>query len=330
MKSVSEVARPPAPATVAPVPASLAPVVPVSTAPVPAAPVLPLLASEAAILADHPSGTTAYRFVPQPNIVILQFASLADQASALNRAAALVEKAGYPRDRVLDEAELNRRIRAEGGTPSTFYYGHDYRASDILRVFGAIDMSGTPLTDGEAQLRQRVTQWGWQPGTNAALISLVADDPTNGIDRTMRATILRHELSHGAFFTTPDYARYSGQFWNTILTDGERALFRKFLAGEGYDVTLEELVINETQAYLMHTASDLFFNAKAVGIPQARLDLLRALFLTGMPPGWLRDCTTVPETLPRRRTRRGLGARRRTARGRTGRRPHCSRATIAQ
>ena len=288
------------------------------------------MASEAVILADHPDGTRAYRFVQQSNIVVLQFASLADQASALNRAAALVEKAGYPRDRVLDTEELNHRIVSEGGTPATFYYGHDYRAADVLRFFDAIDRSGTPLSEGEATLRQRVTEWGWQPGTNAALISLVADDPASGIDRTMRATILRHELSHGAFFTTPDYANYSRQFWSTTLTSGERALFKKFLANEGYDITLKELVINETQAYLMHTASDLFFNAKAVGIPQARLDLLRGLFLTGMPPGWLRDCTTVPETLPRRRARCGRKPRRVVRRTRrVGRRPSAQRDGVA-
>ncbi len=44
----------------------------------------------------------------------------------------------------------------------------------------------------------------------------------------------------------------------------------------------------------MHTATPLFFLAKAVGIPEDRIDLLRGLFLTGMPPGWLRNCTSVP------------------------------------
>ena len=72
--------------------------------------------------------TEEYRFEPRPEIFVLQFASLSEQASALNRAAALVEKAGYPHDRVLPWAELDSRIRAEGSTPETFYYGHDYRA----------------------------------------------------------------------------------------------------------------------------------------------------------------------------------------------------------
>ena len=304
---------PPAPPPVAPAPspaprpAPMAPpVIPASAVP---SPVLPRLASEAAVLASHSGVTEEYRFLPQPEIYIIQFATLAEQASALNRAAAMIEKAGYPHDRVLGEAELDSRIRAEGSTPETFYYGHDYRAADLLRVFQAIDASATPMTLGETWLRGRLAAWGWHPGINAALISLVQDNAAAGLDDAVRATILRHELSHGLFFTSPAYAFYSQQFWDGVLSEPERARFRSFLSGEGYDTALNELVVNETQAYLMHTANKQFFNAQAVGIPDQRLDMLRALFLTGMPPGWLRDCTTPVARLPRRRPRRRSRAR---------------------
>ena len=278
---------------------------PPDAVPPPSEPVQQLpLATEAEILASHSGSYEEYRFQPQPNVIVVHFATLADQASALNRAAAMVEKAGYPRDRVLDQAELERRIKAEGSTPETFYYGHDYRAADVLRFFDAIDRSGTGMSAGEAMLRQRVAAWGWKPGINAAMISLVQADEAAGLSRPVRATILRHELSHGLYFTSSAYAHYSHEFWDSEMTGAERAQFRSFLANEGYDTGLDDLIVNETQAYLMHTANKQFFNAQAVGIPEARLNVLRGLFLTGMPPSWLRDCTSVPLRAPRRRPSR--------------------------
>jgi len=104
-----------------------------------------------------------------------------------------------------------------------------------------------------------------------------------------RAAILRHELSHGLYFIDPSYARLVHDFWHHELSEAERGQFRAFLAREGYDTTIEDLVINETQAYLVHTASHRFFSAEAVGIPAPRIESLRTAFLRGMPPGWLRD-----------------------------------------
>jgi len=93
------------------------------------------LATEAEILSRAPVRTEIYRFGPQPEIVVLHFVSLSDQASMFNRAAALLERAGYPHDRLVDDNELDRRIRASGDTPERVYYGHDYRASDLVRFF---------------------------------------------------------------------------------------------------------------------------------------------------------------------------------------------------
>jgi hypothetical protein len=275
------------------------PQIPVSiTQTAPVQPVLPALASEAAILARAPVSTEAYRFVLAPSIFVVQFPSLAEQARTLNRVAAWLEKFGFPRDRLLGVAELEERILAGGDTPETFYYGHDYRAADLLRFFAAADRAGTVLTSDETNLRRMMVEWGWRPGTNAALITLVRRDDSAGVDAAARATILRHELSHGLYFTSPDYARYAARFWADTLSHDERDRFRSFLAGEGYDTGIDDLVINETQAYLMHTADRRFFNAAAVGIPERRLDALRTLFLLGMPPGWLRDCTAIPPTAP--------------------------------
>ena len=133
------------------------------------------------------------------------------------------------------------------------------------------------------------------PGAVGALISIPRVGSGEGIDAALRATILRHELSHGAFFSEPDYAAYARKFWATGLDDAGRAAFRTYLAGQNYDLTLPDLIVNEMQAYLMHTSDARLFSAEHLGVPRERMAQWQAAFLLGMPPGWLRDCTVAPK-----------------------------------
>jgi hypothetical protein len=246
----------------------------------------PPLATEAEILADAPEQLSVYRFAPFPSVVVLQFPSLAEQARMLNRIAALIEKDGFPRDRVLAHDDLNTRIRASGVTPETFYYGHDYRAEDVVHFFAL----ATELNSDEQLLHELVTRLGWhEHGPVEAVISLVRENAGSDIDRAARATILRHELSHGLYFTDPAYVGYCYRFWNEVLTARERGLFTAYLRREGYDPALTDLIVNETQAYLIHTSDPRFFRPADVGLTDARADELRRIFLAGMPQGWLRD-----------------------------------------
>ena len=284
----------PAAAAPAPVPPTPILAAAVTTSLAPSGLTLPSLATEAAILADTGPAMAAFRFAAAPDIFVLRFASLGEQADALNRIAALVERSGYPRDRILHPAELDRRIRAAGETPERVYLGHDYRSADVMRFFALAEQGQLALTPGEARLRRLAADWGWTPGTRAALVSLPREDLAAGLDPAARATILRHELSHGLYFTDPAYARYVQAFWSGTLIDIERGRFRAFLGSEGYDMQLPDLMINEMQAYLMHTTDARYFNPSVIGISARRLDALRILFLSGMPPGWLRDCTVAP------------------------------------
>lgn len=255
------------------------------------APYAPPLASEADILADKPDQLAIYRFVSQPSVVVLQFPSLAEQALTLNRVAALVEKSGYPRDQVLPRAELDARIVAGGATPDDFYYGHDYRSVDLVRFFTL----AKDLNAQEQNLQLLIRKLGWEEkGVVGALVTLVRQSSTTaGLDASARAAILRHELSHGVYFTSPDYAAYTARFWRDTLTPEERAKFVAFLGREGYDMALSDLMMNEMQAYLMHTPDRRFFSPAEVGIAQQRVAELRQIFLVGMPPGWLRDITAA-------------------------------------
>lgn len=261
------------------------------TVPAQAPPYAPMLASEADILADSPDQLAVYRFAAQSAVIVLQFPSLAEQALMLNRVAALVEKSGYPHDRVLPRDELNARIVAGGATPDNFYYGHDYRSADLVRFFGLT----TELNAQEQTLQSMIHKLGWdEKGAVGALVTLVRQSPgTAGLDAKARAAILRHELSHGVYFTNPQYAAYSAHFWNDTLTADERGKFTAFLDREGYDTALTDLMINETQAYLMHTPDPRFFNPADVGLSQQRVAELRQIFLLGMPASWLRDRTTA-------------------------------------
>ena len=258
----------------------------------PAAPAVPrlALASEAEILASRAPELTVRRLAENPAILVLDFPGLAEQARMLNRVAALVEKAGLPRDRLLDDAALAVAVQADGGTAESFYYGHNYRASDLARFFAFADRDRVPLTPEEERLRGLARELGWlQPGAAGALVSLPQAGVEPWLDMRARATMLRHELSHGEFFTNPAYAAHVWRFWREALAEEERARLRATLAHASYDPSIEEVMANEAQAFLFHTPDERFFSPASLGFTAERLAALRAFFVAGMPAGWLRD-----------------------------------------
>jgi hypothetical protein len=245
-------------------------------------------ASEKAILDNHPADLDVFRLDRNPRIVVLDFASLARQGAMLNRVAAMAEKIGQPHDRALDDTALDNAIRASGDTPETFYYGHDYGTEALAQFFAAAERQKLPLLQDERWLRGLVEQEGALSGAPLGLISIPAP---NGRDVTpeMRAVILHHELAHGEFFTSPAYRAWSHDFFSRVMDAKSRAGFRAFLVSQNYDPAIEELVVNETQAYLMFTPGTLFFRADLVGLDVSSLADLRRRFREGMPEGWLRD-----------------------------------------
>ena len=242
-------------------------------------------ADEAGLLAAPTDTLSLWRFRAAPRIVVAIFPSLHAQAMALNRVAAFVERPGVPRDRVLDDAELGAAMGRTDDAFDSYYYGHDYREADLARFYATADHDHRMLNDAERALRARLRDAGFfETGPPLALITL----PPHGsglLDPAARATILHHELSHGAYFTDPAYAAYVESFW-AALSEPERTAFRHFLAGEGYDAGNDDLMRNETQAYLVFTADPRMFDASRIGLPEA-LDLRHA-FLAGLTPGWLR------------------------------------------
>jgi len=261
------------------------------------------LASPLGILANRAEALTIFRVDQNPLIVVLDFPSLTEQGRMLNRIAALVEKAGLPRDRVLDDGALAAAIAARGETVETFYFGHNYRAADLLRFFALSAAQGIALNGEERRLAAILVDLGIATrGADGALAlaeaaavvtvpGLHPADPARGlmfaIDAGVREAILRHELSHGEFFTNPAYAAHVATWWRERLTPRDRARLGRFLAEGGYDPELEEVMMNEAMAYLMHTPDPRFFSPEAAGLDAETVDRLRARFLEGMPDTWL-------------------------------------------
>jgi hypothetical protein len=253
-------------------------------------------ADENALLAMPAGEFRAYPFAPAPAILVLLYPTLHAQALAMNRIGAFVEKAGAPHDRVLDDAALDQAVAASGEKFDSYYFGHDYRAADLARFFATAERDGVRLRPAERNLRALLAARGMMAasavGAIITLPPLSADPP---VDAAARATILRHELSHGLYFTDGAYAAYTKEFWDGQLSADQRALFRAFLGREGYDTNNEDLMRNEMQAYLVHTADPRYFNAASVQMAAATLAELRNDFVKGMPAGWLRDRTALQE-----------------------------------
>jgi hypothetical protein len=155
-----------------------------------------------------------------------------------------------------------------------------------------------PLSDEEERLRGILSGAGMlHESAEGAVISIPREGSDPFVDASGRQSLLRHELSHGEFFTVPAYADFSRRFWNQEMAETDRAAFRNFLIRQGYDPKDEDLLINEMQAHLMHTTDMRYFNARDCGLPRARVDTLRALFAAKMPAGWLQDTARKSLTL---------------------------------
>lgn len=246
-------------------------------------------------------GLTVFRLRQNSRILVLDFASLRDQGRMLNRAAALVEKYGLPHDRLLNDTELDEAIRSGGDTVETFYYGHDYGTSSLVRFFQLAEHGNIPLSVQEETLRNLIREEGWfEPNARSGLISIPRVGADEYVTRRARATILHHELSHGEYFTNPAYAAFVHKFWNHTLTEAERQQVRDHLRSLGYDPSLDEVMENEAQAYLMFTDSPDFFTPEMFGMTKGRVNELRNGFYRTMPAGWLRD--SLGQTLNANRT----------------------------
>ena len=234
----------------------------------------------------------------QAAVRVLEFPDLITQGHALNRAAALIEKGSASRERVLDDAALAALIAQGGDNTATYFLGHDYPAAGLARFYNLALAQQVALNTEEQRLRGLLVNAGLliegqgglvsgaEPGALVTFSALQRDDPATrpdeSVDAARRASVLRHELSHGRYFTDARYRAHCAFFWRSLLTEAERQSWRRYLADQGYDARNEDLMINETQAFLMHTPDERDFKAADLHWKDADLAALRERFQLGL------------------------------------------------
>nr|WP_316643690.1 hypothetical protein [uncultured Roseateles sp.] len=256
-------------------------------------PAIPEATVEQLLAAPKSSDWRVARLTGNTAVIVIEFPSLLAQGQAFNRAAAFLEKTRGSRDRVLSDAELQALVTSAGDNVETFYQGHDYTGINIARFFSLAASQQVTLNAQELRLRTLLLQEGvmreeggaYTAFSRQAVIgfsAVQADNPATKQDETIdpqrRESVLLHELSHGKFFTRSDYQQACWTFWKSALSDAERRLFRDYLARNDYDPSNEELMVNETQALLMHTPDTRAFSAATLGVSEAQLASFRARF----------------------------------------------------
>lgn len=235
-----------------------------------------------------------HRLRDNPAILAIEFPGLTEQGQALNRMAAMYEKRDGSPDRVLTDTQMSQLLLRSGDSVASFYQGHDYTADQLARFFSLAAAQRVPLTAQESRLLVLLVDAAVLKPTGPlaysalglqAVISFTAvqpDDPATAADEAVdgvrRASVLLHEVSHGEFFTNAAYRAHSWAFWRERLTEPERQTFRRYLDGLGYNAGDEELMVNETQAVLMHTPDKRAFNAAALDMTELELEGLRVRF----------------------------------------------------
>jgi len=81
-------------------------------------------------------------------------------------------------------------------------------------------------------------------GTDFAIISF-------SVQSTYRYTeVINHEIEHAQYFVSEIYRTTVDTFWQDVVTEQDKSIFRDALNKEGYNASNEYLVKNEFQAYL--------------------------------------------------------------------------------
>ena len=250
------------------------------------------------ILYNRVNKTTLYRYSINPDVYILDFPSLYIQGRSMNRIMALIEDARAPKDRVLSEFEFEKFLKTHALSTEDFNLGHDYTSQHLTLFFTLTEQHGIALRPEEKQLKVLLIKHGL---INNDLTSITEQDTKVIISITqqtiefdknnkeinvtldMRKSVIRHELSHGEFFSNPSYREYSEKFWNNEIPDYLRSRIGRFLTDLGYDISDKTLTINEMQAFLFHTDHELIFSAQDIGITDKELHDIRKRFFEGLP-----------------------------------------------
>lgn len=249
------------------------------------------------ILNSKSSALNVWRLAENPEVLVFDFPSMAQQGRTFNRITQLTEQFTEPYKRVLSGDEFKKYLQSIRRSDSTFAYGHDVLVSELVLFYNLADRDKIELTAEEGMLREFLVEQGlirsWRGITQAIKPDVVLlaipqtrekGDGEPQINALARRAIFTHEVAHGEYYSNPYYANYCRKFWAETLTDNQRASFAKFLSKYNYSLNQDELLVNESQAYLIFTPDPNAFSAEKLGVSEAELEGMRRAFRQGRPP----------------------------------------------
>ncbi len=260
-----------------------------------------------------------YYYARNENVLILDFPTLHQQGLMFNRVLAFVEGLGASKTKLLNDQELLDFIKNKLLTFETFAFGNDFGIKNIVIFFNLANQTSAILNEEEIKLKDILLKHNFMligddsrlktTPIDKAVVSITQlqpDDPSSKIneliDIDMRRTVLMHELSHGEFFTNKAYRDYCTDFWRNKMLKHEKSTFRNMLLENSYDIKIEEVCINEMQAYLMNTHDRRLFNATWLEMTEDELYGMQEKFLSGNPPTNL----YIERTTPAKTTKKSI------------------------
>jgi len=256
------------------------------------------------VVADFPSILhaqsnilTVWRYADNKNILIFDSPNLTSQGRMFGRATQLTEQYNEPYKRVLSTEEITKYLESIRRTQADYAFGYDLLVNELVLFFNLADRDKIELFPEELQLRDFLIEQGaiqaWRGFYRAMQPDLVVlaipqtqekHDNEPKVSELARRAIFTHEIAHGEYYANPYYANYCRNFWNTVLTEVQKNAFRKFLSNYNYSINMDELMVNEMQAYLMFTPDPRSFNAEKLGVSEDELESMRDAFRKGKPP----------------------------------------------
>ena len=250
------------------------------------------------IVAARSGELAVWRYADNPSIYVFDFPGLGYQGRSFNRITQFTEQqTSEPYPRVLTDQEMAKHLSAARRSQSDFAYGHDVMVHELVQFFNYAQRDKVVLNQGETAIRdflvaqEMIRDWRgfWQSvQPNIVILSVPQTQEKSAaeplINATARYAILLHEMAHGEYYTNPYYTLYCRRFWQESLSDSQREAFKAFLGKYNYGTGSEELLINETQAYLMFTPDPASFSARKLGVEDEELEAMRDAFRKGKPP----------------------------------------------
>lgn len=248
------------------------------------------------ILAAKSDELNVWQYSLNTDIYIFDFPNLTQQGRAFNRITQLTEQFNEPYKRVLTDQEMEGYLNSIRRTQANMAFGNDVLVSELVLFFNLAENDKVELNPEELMLRNFAISQGlikvWRKFYQAVQPNVVflsipqiqekrAGEPR--VNELARRTVFTHEISHGEYYTNPHYAKYCTHFWYNVLNDAQRNVFKVFLSKYNYSLNEEELLINETQAYLLFTPDPSSFSAEKLGITNEELEGMRKAFRKGMP-----------------------------------------------